>query len=153
MSSLTAMNIRPFHPTDEAAVIHLWMRCGLVVPQNNPYADIERKLWVTPELFLVGTLDSEIIATVMAGYEGHRGSINYLAVAPEYQRHNYGRQIMEHVEAILYDCGCPKINLCVRASNQAVIAFYERLGFVCDPVVTMSKRLVMDAPFEFGIET
>ncbi|MEI9896912.1 MAG: GNAT family acetyltransferase [Chthoniobacter sp.] len=141
------MEIRHFHPEDEAAVIHLWMRCGLVVPQNNPRSDIERKLWVTPELFLVGTLGSEVIATVMAGYEGHRGSIHYLAVAPEYQRRNYGRQIMEQVEKILRDCGCPKINLCVRASNQSVVAFYQRLGFVCEPVVTMGKRLTVDEPF------
>jgi ribosomal protein S18 acetylase RimI-like enzyme len=116
------MTIRPFHPEDEAAVIHLWMRCGLVVPQNNPRSDVERKLWVTPELFLVGTLRSKVIATVMAGYDGHRGHINYLAVAPEHQRKNYGRQIIEHAEAILRDCGCPKINLCVRSKNQSVIA-------------------------------
>jgi ribosomal protein S18 acetylase RimI-like enzyme len=141
------MTIRQFHPADEPAVIHLWMRCGLVVPQNNPRLDIERKLWVAPELFLVGTLESEIIATVMAGYDGHRGNINYLAVAPEHQRRNYGRQLMDHVEAILRDCGCPKINLCVRTANESVIAFYRRLGFVCDPVVTMGKRLTVDQPF------
>ncbi len=68
-------------------------------------------------------------------------------MAPEYQRRHYGRQIMEHVEAILRGCGCPKINLCVRTSNHSVVAFYQRLGFVCDPVVTMSKRLVVDEPF------
>jgi GNAT superfamily N-acetyltransferase len=147
-SPFAVMTIRPFHPADEAAVIHLWMRCGLVVPQNNPRSDVERKLWVAPELFLVGTLDDEVIASVMAGYDGHRGSINYLAVAPEYQQRNYGRQLMEYVERILHDCGCPKINLCVRSSNQSVIAFYQRLGFSCDPVVTMGKRLTTDHPFE-----
>jgi len=143
-----SMEIRPFHPADEPAVIQLWMQCGLVVPQNNPRFDIERKLWVAPELFLVGTLGSEIIATVMAGYDGHRGNINYLAVAPEYQRRHYGRQMMDHVERILRDCGCPKINLCVRATNQSVVAFYQRLGFVCEPVLTMGKRLVVDPPLE-----
>lgn len=140
------MAIRPFHPADEAAVIELWMRCGLIVPQNNPRMDIERKLWVTPELFLVGTVGQRIIATVMAGYDGHRGSINYLAVAPEFQRRGYGRQMVEYVEAILRDCGCPKINLCVRTTNQNVIAFYQRLGFMCDPVVAMGKRLTVDEP-------
>src|SRR5436305_3400671 len=113
------MIIRPFHPADELAVIQLWMHCGLIVPQNNPRADVERKLWVAPELFLVGVLDSEIIATVMAGYDGHRGSINYLAVAPEYQQHGYGRQLLEYVEGILIDCGCPKINLNVRTTNNS----------------------------------
>lgn len=146
------MVIRQFHPADELAVIQLWMRCGLIVPQNNPRADVERKLWVSPELFLVGTVDDEIVAAIMAGYDGHRGSINYLAVAPEYRRHGYGRALVEHVEAILRDCGCPKINLCVRTSNQSVVAFYQQLGFGCDPVITMSKRLTTDQPFELVVE-
>jgi ribosomal protein S18 acetylase RimI-like enzyme len=142
------MTIRPFHPADEVAVIELWMRCGLIVPQNNPRMDIERKLWVTPELFMVGLLGNRIVATIMGGYDGHRGNISYLAVAPEFQRRNFGRQMVDYVEAILRDCGCPKINLCVRTTNQEVIAFYERLGFTIDPVVTMGKRLVVDDPLE-----
>lgn len=146
------MVIRQFHPADELAVIQLWARCGLVVPQNNPRADVERKLWVSPELFLVGTVDDEIVAAVMGGYDGHRGSINYLAVAPEYQHNGYGRALVEHVEAILRDCGCAKINLCVRATNHAVLAFYQRIGFVVEPVVLMSKRLVTDQPFELVVE-
>lgn len=146
------MVIRSFHPADELAVIQLWMRCGLIVPQNNPRSDVERKLWVSPELFLVGTVGDEIVASVMAGYDGHRGSINYLAVAPEYQHNGYGRALVEHVEAILRDCGCPKINLCVRTTNESVIAFYQRLGFDCDPVITMSKRLTTDQPFELVVQ-
>jgi len=145
------MTIRQYHPADELAVIELWVNCGLVTPQNNPRMDIERKLWVTPELFLVGVAGKRIIATVMAGYDGHRGHINYLAVAPELQGRSYGRQMMDYVEHILRECGCPKINLCVRTTNQDTIAFYERLGFTCDPVVSMGKRLVTDEPLEIII--
>ena len=76
------MQIRPFQPADEAAVIALWEACKLTRPWNDPRKDIARKLAVQPELFLVGTVDGEIVATVMAGYEGHRGWVNYLAVAP-----------------------------------------------------------------------
>jgi ribosomal protein S18 acetylase RimI-like enzyme len=141
------MNIRAYQPADEVAVIDLWARCGLVTPQNNPRADIARKLQVAPELFLVGTLGAEIVATVMAGYEGHRGWINYLAVAPPHQKAGHGRQLMEHAERLLRERGCPKINLLVRTSNQSVIAFYQRLGFGCDDVVSMGKRLTTDEPF------
>ena len=116
-------------------------------PQNDPLADIQRKLDDSPELFLVGTLDSQLIATVMAGYEGHRGCINYLAVAPHLQKHGYGRQLMAHVERLLRERGCPKVNLLVRTTNQSVIAFYERLGFSCDEVVSMGKRLATNGPF------
>jgi ribosomal protein S18 acetylase RimI-like enzyme len=141
------VKIRAYKSTDEDAVIDLWRRCGLITPQNNPLADIRRKLDDSPELFLVGTFDSELIATVMAGYEGHRGCINYLAVAPHLQKQGCGGQLMAHVENLLRAQGCPKINLLVRTTNQAVISFYQRLGFSCDDVVSMGKRLTTDEPF------
>ena len=142
------MKIRIYAPTDESAVIELWRQCGLVVAHNNPQLDIQRKLADSPELFLVGTLDAEIVATVMAGYEGHRGWINYLAVAPHLQKSGYGRQIMDHAEGLLRERGCPKINLQVRSTNQQVIEFYQRLGFSVDDVLSMGKRLVPDAPVQ-----
>ena len=141
------MQIRHYDSVDEPAVIALWSSCGLVVPQNNPDADIRRKLQVSPELFLVGILDSRLVASVMAGYEGHRGWINYLAVAPGVRRNGYGRALMEHAERLLRERGCPKINLQVRSTNRDVIEFYRRLGFVTDDVMSMGKRLVVDGPF------
>lgn len=142
------MKIGTYQPADERAVIALWESCALVAPQNNPHEDIRRKLADSPELFLVGRLDSEIVATVMAGYEGHRGWINYLAVAPQFQKTGYGREIMEHAEGLLRERGCPKINLQVRSSNRQFVDFYRRIGFSTDDVLSMGKRLVTDAPFE-----
>lgn len=142
---MSAMMLRTYQNTDEEAVIALWHACGLVVPQNNPKRDIVRKLRVNPELFLVGDLDGKIIATCMAGYEGHRGWINYLAVAPEHQRKGFAREIMQHAESLLREAGCPKINLQVRSTNAAVIAFYEQLGFQIDAVTSLGKRLVSDS--------
>jgi ribosomal protein S18 acetylase RimI-like enzyme len=141
---MEGMEIRPFEIGDETAVIALWRRCGLVVPHNDPVADIQRKLAVAPELFLVGIVDGRPAATIMAGYEGHRGWINYLAVDPDLQRHGHGREIMEHAERLLRDLGCPKINLQIRGTNRDVIEFYQRLGFKIDDVLSMGKRLVVD---------
>ena len=135
------MHIRPFRLDDQQAVIHLWDQCGLVVPQNDPAADIACKLNMQSDLFLVGLLDSDIVATVMAGYEGHRGWINYLAVAPRLRRRGIGRRMMEAVEEKLRLTGCPKINLQVRESNNEVIEFYRRLGYSVDAVVSLGKRL------------
>ncbi len=138
------MNIRPFQIKDEATVIQLWIDCGLVVPQNNPQKDIERKLKVNPELFLVGEQDGEIVATCMAGYEGHRGWINYLAVSSKLQRKGLASKMMHHAEKLLAELGCPKINLQIRSSNTAVIDFYQSLGFSDDNVLSMGKRLEKD---------
>jgi len=138
------MNIREFNPADKAAVIALWQACELVVPHNDPGRDIERKLRVNPELFLVGEDRGEIVATVMGGYEGHRGWINYLAVSPDHQRKSYGSKMMAAIEQCIGEMGCPKINLQVRSTNDAVIKFYESLGYAQDKVVGLGKRLQQD---------
>ncbi len=137
--------IRPYRESDQRAVVELWRECGLVVAWNDPESDIRRKLQVQPDMFLVGLLGSRLVATVMAGYEGHRGWINYLAVKSEFRKQGLGRRLMEEAEARLIEAGCPKINLQVRKSNAAVVAFYERIGYSSDDVVSMGKRLVEDS--------
>ncbi len=136
--------IRPFHPDDTDAVIALWENCGLTRPQNDPRKDIERKLEVQPELFLVATDGALLMGTVMAGYDGHRGWINYLAVDPEARRRGLGREIMQRAEAELFKRGCPKINLQIRGSNTEALGFYRAIGFLEDDVVSMGKRLIPD---------
>lgn len=136
--------IRPYHESDEHAVVALWEECGLLVPWNDPRKDIRRKLTVQRDMFLVGLVGDKIVAAVMAGYEGHRGWINYLAVSPTCQKQGLGRRMMDEAEARLHKLGCPKINLQVRTSNTAVINFYKALGYTIDDVVSMGKRLDTD---------
>jgi len=138
------MHIRPFQPKDQEAVILLWRRCDLIRAWNDPVKDIRRKLGVRPDLFLVGELDGEVIGCVMAGYEGHRGWLNYLAVAPEHRRRGHARAIVAEAERLLREAGCPKINLQIRTSNREVIEFYKSLGYSVDDVVSMGKRLESD---------
>ena len=138
------MQIRPYGQSDEQRVIDLWNRCGLLRPWNDPLKDITRKLTVQRDLFLVGVIEQEIVASVMAGFDGHRGWINYLAVAPEHRRAGYGRTIMDAAEQQLRGLGCPKINLQIRADNVSAIHFYESIGFSRDAVVSYGKRLIPD---------
>ena len=138
------MEIRPFHAADEAAVIALWERCKLTRSWNDPRKDIQRKLGVQRELFLVGVEQGTIVAAVMAAYDGHRGSVNYLAVDPQHRRRGHGAALMRRVEEILAERGCPKVNLAVRSANAEVIAFYKKLGYAPDDVVPLGKRLIPD---------
>ena len=140
----SSLLIRPFQTEDEDALVALWKMCELTVPWNNPHKDIARKLQVQPELLLVGILDNSLIATVMGGYEGHRGWINYLAVNPDFQGKGYGQEIMNSVETGLREMGCPKINLQIRRGNDKIASFYQKLGFTNDHVVSMGKRLEAD---------
>ena len=139
------MDTRVFTPADTEAVVQLWNDCGLTRPWNDPHKDIARKLSVSPELFLIGTNGQGLLmATVMVGYDGHRGWINYPAVHPSRQRQGHARQLMQQAEQLLTARGCPKLNLQVRAGNEAVIAFYESLGYTDDKTVSMGKRLIAD---------
>jgi ribosomal protein S18 acetylase RimI-like enzyme len=139
------LHVRPFAPADTEAVVALWRECGLTRPWNDPYKDIARKLQVQPELFLVGEVAGAVASTVMAGYEGHRGWVYYLAVAPAHQHRGYARELMQYVEAALLARGCPKISLLVRGTNTAVLDFYARLGYAQDAAVPLGKRLIPDA--------
>lgn len=140
------LTIRPFEDDDEDAVIALWRDCGLLRPWNDPHKDIARKKAAQRELFLVARRGPDLVASVMAGYEGHRGWVYYLAVAPLAQRQGHGEALMHEVERRLLERGCPKINLMVRASNAGVIDFYRRLGYSVDDVVALGKRLIVDGP-------
>lgn len=135
------LNIRKYQDSDQQAVVQLWKECQLVVPWNDPIKDIVCKTSFQPDLFFVGLINQRLIATCMAGYEGHRGWINYLAVKPDFQGKGFGRSMVEYAELRLNDLGCPKINLQVRETNKGVIQFYTQLGYKDDNVKSLGKRL------------
>lgn len=138
------MTIRAYSPKDEDAAIKLWLKCNLTRPQNKPKLDIERKLKVDPELFLVGTVGGKVVATVMGGYDGHRGWVYYLGVDPAHQKKGLGRQMMAAIEKKLLVIGCPKINLQVREDNTVVVGFYKNIGYAVEDRVSMGRRLIPD---------
>lgn len=136
-----AFEIVRYSPEFQDAVVNLWMKCNLIVPQNDPVGDIRKKLDFQPDLFFIGLLDGKLICSIMVGYEGHRGWINYLAVTPEFQRQGYGGKLVQKAVDELKRIGCLKLNLQVRRNNTSVIDFYKRLGFKEDDVVSLGKRL------------
>jgi len=133
--------IRIYEQKDEDVVIELWKICNLIVPKNDPKLEINSKINFQPYLFFVGLLQKKLISTIMVGYEGHRGWINYLVVHPDYQRRGFGRQLMKYATNILSNMGCQKINIQVRESNRSVIQFYKKLGFTDDEVLSYGKRI------------
>lgn len=139
-----SIQIRPFEPADTEDVVSLWQETGLTRPWNNPYQDISRKLRVQPELFVVAVDDGSLVGTVMAGYDGHRGWLYYLASAPARRGQGIGRQLVEHVEELLLEMGCPKVQLMVRTENVEVHDFYASLGFEPFETWNTGKRLIAD---------
>ena len=142
---MTGMIIRPFCPADLEAVVALWGDAGLTRPWNDPRSDALRAHATYPELFLVATLQEAIVGTVMAGDDGHRGWVYYLAVAADLRGTGLGRTLMARAEELLTARGCPKIQLMVRSDNADVVAFYDRLGYERSDVLVLGRRLDADA--------
>jgi len=139
------MNIRTFTNKDTEIVAVLWREVFPDDPPwNIPEEIIDRKLKVQPELFFIAEDGGEIVGTVIAGYDGHRGWVHYVAVSPVHRRKGIGKALMDRAEQELRAIGCPKLNLQVRGSNTEVIEFYKRLGYVVEDRVSMSKRLNND---------
>ena len=136
------IDIRSYKETDENAVIELWREVFPSAPaRNDPAKDIKLKLSEKPELFLVAEDDGLLVGTAMAGFDGHRGWVYYVAVRTSYRRKGIGSALMKEVESALSIYGCPKLNLQIRSSNAEVKAFYESLGFEVEERISMGKEL------------
>jgi len=136
------VTIRPYEEADEEAVVALWEETFPDSPHwNVPALDIARKLSVQRELFFIAERDGRVVGTTMAGYDGHRGWVYYVAVARPERGRGIGSALMKRAEQGLREAGCPKLNLMVRATNRDVVRFYESLGYLVEERVCMAKRL------------
>jgi len=135
------LSIRPFTEGDIEAVVALWQACALTRPFNDPAQDIAHcRANPTSELF-VGVYGNEIVASVMAGDDGHRGVVYYVASAPAHRNKGLGRHMIRHAEAWLKERGVWKINLMIRDGNDQVRDFYRAIGYQEEPRIVMSRRL------------
>jgi ribosomal protein S18 acetylase RimI-like enzyme len=135
------MNIREFGDGDLAAIIELWQECDLTRPWNPPERDIEFCRNSGHATLFVAEAEGRIVGSVMAGHDGHRGWIYYVAVDPSHRRDGLGRALMDRAESFLAAAGVPKVMLLIRETNTAVADFYGRLGYAPEPRVLMTKWL------------
>jgi ribosomal protein S18 acetylase RimI-like enzyme len=134
-------DIRPIRGGEDEAVIALWTACGLTRPWNDPVADLNLAKDGATSTVLVAADDAGISGTIMVGFDGHRGWVYYLAVDPERRGSGLGRSLMGAAQDWLTNKGAPKLQLMVRADNEAALGFYQRLGLERQDVVVLGRRL------------
>jgi len=135
------MHVRDFREADRRALTELWEACGLTRPWNDPNDDIDRAVSAKEATILVGCADGTLIGSVMAGHDGHRGWVYYLAVDPARQGRGAGRELMEEAGLWLASRGAPKLELMVRDGNDKAAKFYESIGFERQQVTVYGKWL------------
>jgi ribosomal protein S18 acetylase RimI-like enzyme len=120
----------------------------LTRPWNDQRLDIARKVAAAPDLFLVAEAGGRVIGTVMAGYDGHRGWMNYPAVSPAFRRRCRGRALLTEAERRLLRIGCPKVNIQMRVDNPDAVGFYRGIESEPEGVICLGKQLVPDLGWE-----
>ena len=136
------MRIRPFVDDDRAGVIALWEQVFPDDPPHNaPPRMLDAKLAANDGLLFVAADTDTLLGTAMAGYDGHRGWLYAVAVSPGHRRCGIGTALVRHALDALRSMGCVKVNLQVRATNTAVVGFYESLGFEVEERVSMGMRI------------
>ena len=136
------MLIRTFEMRDYEQVASLWRAAGLTLHLSDDAPSIRQKLQRDPELFIVGEVDGQVVGAVLGCYDGRRGWVNHLAVAPRRQRSGLGTMLMAELEARFRAIGCVKVNLLIEPDNSGVQRFYDGIGYTRDELVFMEKTLV-----------
>jgi ribosomal protein S18 acetylase RimI-like enzyme len=136
------MEIRFCAEQDRAQLSELWARVfGYSEARNDPARGIEHKLaW--DHRILIARDGAQLLGSLMIGYDGHRGWLYRMSVAPEARRRGVGRALVEHAERELLALGCAKINLQLHAHNDAGASFWRALGYIEEPRISMGKVLV-----------
>ena len=138
---MVTLEIGTLQEGDVENAVGLWRRAGLLRPWNDPHADIRLALANSSSTILAGRSEDRLVATVMVGFDGHRGWIYYLAVAPNLTRKGLGARMVRAAETWLKERGAPKLNLMVRSENKAVVGFYEALGYKTSDIAFMQRVL------------
>jgi ribosomal protein S18 acetylase RimI-like enzyme len=134
--------IAPASLADGEAVVAFWQACGLTRPWNDPHRDFVQALATPTSTIFIARDDAALIGSVMVGFDGHRGWVYYVAVAPERRRAGLGRALMAAAEQWLRERDAPKIQLMVRDANDAAIGFYQALGLERQSVVVLGRFLM-----------
>lgn len=136
------VSIRSFRETDRPQLVQLWSAVFPVdPPRNAPDRLIDGALAHHAELLLVAEVGGLVVGAVIAGFDGVRGWIYHLAVAPAHRRCGIATRLMRAAADGLRGAGCAKINLQVRATNEGVVAFYRTLGYEIEDRISMGRAL------------
>lgn len=136
------MDIRSYQDCDELDVVNLWRNVfAYTEPRNDPARALRQKLSHDRDLLLVAVEDGHVIGTAMGGYDGHRGWLYSVAVHAAHRRHGVATALVQQLERLLAERGCPKINLQVFPSNAQAAAFYRTLGYAVEERISMGKVL------------
>jgi ribosomal protein S18 acetylase RimI-like enzyme len=130
-------------PQDYPEVLAMWRLCepGIHIGQSDSPDQIAQKMRRDPDLFLVAEVNQQIVGTVLGGFDGRRGMMYHLAVAPDFRNQGIASQLVAELESRLRAKGCIRYYLLAIDDNLPAIDFYEKRGFSQIKVLAYGKDL------------
>ena len=126
---MSGLEVRPAAAHDVEDVLALWRRADAHPSVTDDAASVRRLLERDPGALLVAALDGAIVGTLIAAWDGWRGSFYRLAVLPEHRRRGIARALVEAGESRLRALGAARVTAIVVTADDPAIAFWRAAGY------------------------
>src|SRR5438309_8654015 len=128
--------IRPCRVAECPAVLALWQRAGAIPSPTDTLVELEQLIAHQGDGLLVAVEDGVIVGSVIGGWDGWRGNIYRLAVAPEARRRGLARRLVDDAVRVLWRKGARRLSALVGRHEAQAVAFWDALadaGYQRDP--------------------
>jgi ribosomal protein S18 acetylase RimI-like enzyme len=121
--------IRPGIPGDFADVRALWQVAGSVPTTTDSDAALKQLVERDSGALLVAEKHGEIVGTLIAAWNGWRGSFYRLAVRPDHRRSGLATQLVRVGEERLRALGAHRLDAIVARGEEHAVEFGAAVGY------------------------
>jgi ribosomal protein S18 acetylase RimI-like enzyme len=110
---------------DLGAVLQLWEAADAEPTRTDDLDSLAALMERDPRSLLVAEVDGTLAGTVIAGWDGWRGSIYRLAVLPAYRRSGLGSRLVAEAEQHLQRQGARRLQANVVETDDRAMGFWH----------------------------
>jgi ribosomal protein S18 acetylase RimI-like enzyme len=131
--------VRAARPADVASVLTLWVEGEAEATHTDDAESLAKLLAHGPSVLFVAEDGGRLVGSIIAAWDGWRGSVYRLVVAPSHRRRGLGRELLERAESHLSGTGAIRSQAIVVDTESAATGFWQASGWECQ---THRRRFV-----------
>jgi ribosomal protein S18 acetylase RimI-like enzyme len=123
--------IRGAGAQDIAALLDLWAAASSLPSVTDSPDGLARLLTADPQALLIAELEGVLAGSLIAAWDGWRGSFYRLAVSPEHRRKGLATMLLREGERRLRDRGAVRLTAIVADDDSNAMSFWRAAGYEC----------------------